>query len=84
MDIQKKISGMTLEEKVSLCTGADFWRTKEMPQHGAPANMMSDGLRCQPKETDMLGINQSMPATCFPTAGAKTRASSTGTLPVCR
>ena len=62
---------MTLEEKISLCTGADFWRTKEMPQHGIPAIMMSDGphgLRCQPKETDMIGINESLPATCFPTA----------------
>ena len=71
MDIQKVISGMTLEEKISLCTGADFWRTKEMPQHGIPAIMMSDGphgLRCQPKETDMIGINKSLPATCFPTA----------------
>ena len=71
MDIQKVILGMTLEEKISLCTGADFWRTKEMPQHGIPAIMMSDGphgLRCQPKETDMIGINESLPATCFPTA----------------
>ena len=62
---------MTLEEKISLCTGADFWRTKEMPQHGIPAIMMSDGphgLRCQVAEADMIGINESLPATCFPTA----------------
>ena len=71
MEIQKIVSSMTLEEKISLCTGADFWRTKEMPRHGIPAIMMSDGphgLRCQPKETDMIGINESLPATCFPTA----------------
>ncbi len=71
MDIQKIISGMTLEEKISLCTGADFWHTKEMPQHGIPAIMMSDGphgLRCQAAEADMIGINESLPATCFPTA----------------
>ena len=49
MDIKKIISGMTLEEKIALCTGSDFWHTKEMPQHGIPAIMMSDGphgLRC--------------------------------------
>lgn len=71
MDIQKIISGMTLEEKISLCTGGDFWYTKAMPQHGIPAIMMSDGphgLRCQAAEADMIGINESLPATCFPTA----------------
>ncbi len=71
MDIQKIISGMTLEEKISLCTGADFWHTKKMPQHGIPAIMMSDGphgLRCQAAEADMIGVNESLPATCFPTA----------------
>ncbi len=71
MDIQKTVSGMTLEEKISLCTGADFWHTKEMPQHGIPAIMMSDGphgLRCQSAEADMIGVNESLPATCFPTA----------------
>ena len=71
MDIQKIIAGMTLEEKISLCTGGDFWHTKEIPQHGIPSIMMSDGphgLRCQAAEADMIGINESLPATCFPTA----------------
>lgn len=71
MDIQKIIAAMTLEEKISLCTGGDFWRTKGMPQYGIPAIMMSDGphgLRCQTEEADMIGINESLPATCFPTA----------------
>lgn len=71
MDIQKIIFGMTLEEKISLCTGGDFWHTKAMPQHGIPAIKMSDGphgLRCQQDAADMIGINESMPATCFPTA----------------
>lgn len=71
MDIKRTIANMTLEEKISLCTGGDFWHTKEMPQHGIPAIMMSDGphgLRCQAAEADMIGINESLPATCFPTA----------------
>lgn len=76
LEIHKIIAGMTLEEKISLCTGGDFWHTKEMPQHSIPAIMMSDGphgLRCQAEEADMIGINESLPATCFPaavTAGA--------------
>lgn len=71
MDLKHIISNMTLEEKISYCTGADFWHTKAMPQHGIPAIKMSDGphgVRCQEDEADMLGINQSRPATCFPTA----------------
>ena len=71
MSIKSIISCMTLEDKISLCTGGDFWHTKAMVQYGIPAIKMSDGphgLRCQPAEADMLGINQSIPATCFPTA----------------
>ncbi|MDE6260022.1 MAG: beta-glucosidase [Oscillospiraceae bacterium] len=62
---------MTLEDKISLCTGADFWHSKTMEQYGIPAFMMSDGphgLRCQSGDADMIGINDSLPATCFPTA----------------
>ena len=76
MDIQNILSKMPLKDKISLCTGADFWHTKAMPQYGIPAIMMTDGphgLRCQADETDMLGIHESLPATCFPaavTAGA--------------
>ena len=71
MDIPNILSQMTLEDKISLCTGADFWHTKAMAKYGIPAIKMSDGphgLRCQGEEADMLGINDSLPATCFPTA----------------
>lgn len=71
MDIQKIISEMTLEEKIAFCNGLDFWHIKEVKGFEAPPLMMCDGphgLRCQKGETDMLGINKSMPATCFPTA----------------
>jgi len=76
MDIKVIMSKMTLEDKISLCTGADFWRSKEMKKYRIPAFTMSDGphgLRYQSGETDMIGVNQSDPATCFPaavTAGA--------------
>ncbi|MBR5095443.1 MAG: glycoside hydrolase family 3 C-terminal domain-containing protein [Oscillospiraceae bacterium] len=62
---------MTLEDKIALCNGADFWHSKAMEQYGIPAFMMSDGphgLRVQKGEADMLGVNKSESATCFPTA----------------
>lgn len=65
------LSKMTLAEKIALCSGADFWHTKAFAQHGIPALMMADGphgLRKQEDAADMLGINKSIPATCFPTA----------------
>lgn len=70
-EIQTILSRMTLEEKISLCNGADFWHSKAMAQYGIPAITMSDGphgLRCQKGEADMLGVNNSLPSTCFPTA----------------
>ena len=71
MNIEHILENMTLEEKIALCSGADFWHTKEMEHLGIPALMMSDGphgLRKQPETADMLGINESIPATSFPTA----------------
>jgi beta-glucosidase len=62
---------MTLPDKVALCLGGSFWATKAMPQYGIPALTMCDGphgLRRQENAADMLGINASLPATCFPTA----------------
>lgn len=71
MDCEKILKSMTLEDKVTLCSGADFWHTKSMEQYDLPAIMMSDGphgLRKQSETADMFGINESLPATCFPTA----------------
>ena len=69
--VQDILSKMTLEDKISLCNGADFWHSKAMAQYGIPAITMSDGphgVRCQKNGADMLGVNESEPATCFPTA----------------
>ena len=71
MNIKEIISKMTLEDKISLFTGADFWRTKAMEQYGISSIKVSDGphgLRCQTGDADMIGINDSLSATCFPTA----------------
>ncbi|KAK7716884.1 hypothetical protein SLS63_010891 [Diaporthe eres] len=40
---KKKLSQLTQEEKVSLLTAADFWRTKAITSKGIPAAKTSDG-----------------------------------------
>ncbi|WP_419888409.1 glycoside hydrolase family 3 C-terminal domain-containing protein [Neobacillus niacini] len=69
--IKELIDKMTLEEKAGLCSGADFWNTKAIKRLGIPSIMMTDGphgLRKQVGDTDHLGINKSVPSTCFPSA----------------
>ncbi|MGN0072138.1 MAG: glycoside hydrolase family 3 C-terminal domain-containing protein [Atopobiaceae bacterium] len=63
------VSALTLEEKVALGVGADFWRTKALPEKNLPALTVSDGpsgLRYQKPGTDAKGMTESDPATCFP------------------
>ena len=66
------IKQMSLEEKALMMSGKNVWQTQDFPQYGIPSMMMSDGphgMRTQPPGAcDHLGINGSMPATCFPTA----------------
>ena len=64
---------LTLEEKCALLSGAETFKTRGMPKHGIPQSWLSDGphgLRKQAGESDHLGLNPSVPATCFPTASA--------------
>jgi beta-glucosidase len=65
------IQRMTLAEKVAFCSGAGFQSTKPMQDHGiAPITMVDGphGLRRQEETEDHLGINRSVPSTCFPAA----------------
>lgn len=73
--VKDQISQMTLEEKASLLSGADFWHTRSIDRLGIEGVMVSDGphgLRKQDTEGDHLGINESIKAVCFPAACAST------------
>ncbi|MGV8850185.1 MAG: glycoside hydrolase family 3 C-terminal domain-containing protein [Propionibacteriaceae bacterium] len=56
---------------IALTGGADFWTTHAVPDAGLPAVMLTDGphgVRKQAGSSDHIGINDSVPATCFPPA----------------
>ncbi|WP_458042653.1 MULTISPECIES: glycoside hydrolase family 3 C-terminal domain-containing protein [Bacteria] len=72
---QPSVTDLTLEEKASLTSGADFWTTTAIEragtQPGVPSIMMTDGphgLRKQAEGNDHVGLGNSVPATCFPPA----------------
>ena len=69
MNIEEIISRMSLEDKIALCSGENFWETKKYEKYGIPSLFMCDGphgLRKQENVADMLGVNASRKATCFP------------------
>ncbi|HEM5318823.1 TPA: glycoside hydrolase family 3 C-terminal domain-containing protein [Streptococcus suis] len=71
MKHQEIINRLTLEEKAALMSGKSVWETKDYPEKGIPSIFLSDGphgIRKQEGEGDHLGLNASVPATCFPTA----------------
>lgn len=63
---------LTLAEKASLTSGADYWNTKSIDRVGLPAVTMTDGPHGIRKSDagDHLGLSYSRPATCFPPAVA--------------
>ncbi|MDR1420695.1 MAG: glycoside hydrolase family 3 C-terminal domain-containing protein [Treponema sp.] len=73
MTSREILAELTPEEKASLCSGLDFWNLKSVERLGLSSIMVTDGphgLRKQAGKGDHLGINDSVPATCFPTASA--------------
>lgn len=71
MKHQDIISKMTLLEKVILTSGKNFWESQEILAHHIPSIFFADGphgIRKQALAADHLGLNESLKATCFPTA----------------
>ena len=71
MKHEELIKQMTLEEKCHLLSGRDFWQTQSVRRLGIENMTLSDGphgIRKQEGAGDQLGINGSLPATCYPTA----------------
>lgn len=71
MDYSAIIRCLTMEQKCALLSGKDNFCTRAFPEQGVASVWLSDGpngLRKQTGKSDHLGINPSIPATCFPTA----------------
>ena len=69
--IKKLMKEMTLEEKVSLLSGKDFWSTKAIDRLKIDSVYLTDGphgVRKQSTESDELSLQKSVSSTCFPTA----------------
>lgn len=73
MKYKHLINEMTLEEKAAILSGKTVWETREIERLSIPAIFLADGphgIRKQAGAGDHLGLNASLPATCFPTAAA--------------
>lgn len=71
MKHQDILAKMTAEEKAAILSGASEWTSRGFAHLGIPALFFSDGphgIRKQEGAGDHLGLNESLPATCFPTA----------------
>ena len=71
MDYANTIKKLNLEQKCALLSGAGTFTTRGCPKAGIPSITLSDGpngVRKQAGTADHLGLNPSVPATCFPTA----------------
>ena len=65
------IKNMTVEEKAAFLSGKNEWQTRDFPRLVISSILCSDGphgVRKQAGAGDHLGLNPSLPATCFPTA----------------
>lgn len=64
-------SELSLPDQIRLLSGGTFWSTADLPDAGVEAAILTDGphgVRLRAGALDKMGLGQSIPATCFPTA----------------
>ncbi len=66
--VNEILARLTLEEKAGLCSGQSWWMLKGVERLGLPSIMVTDGPHGLRRQADGHAIDQSVPATCFPTA----------------
>src|SRR5690349_18577870 len=68
--VTELIGQMTLEEKLDLTVGRDFWHTNGVERLGVSPIALNDGPHGvrKPSTGNEIGLGNSIPATCFPTA----------------
>ncbi|KAH6711685.1 beta-glucosidase precursor [Leptodontidium sp. MPI-SDFR-AT-0119] len=62
LDVEVLITQLTLEEKVALTAGKDFWHTTDIPRLGIPSIRLSDG----PNGVRGTRFFDGVPAACLP------------------
>lgn len=69
--VKSLLRKLTLQEKVALLVGKDFWHTRGIKRFNLPGIVMSDGpFGLRKVEGGGETLNASFPATCFPTTSA--------------
>lgn len=64
------IHDLTLNEKLSLLSGASLWSTAAIPRLRIPPLILADGPHGVRRPLKEISLQDSYPATCFPTAAA--------------
>lgn len=71
-DVAHVMRQLTLDEKITLLSGFNFWQTPAIERLGIPSLFITDGPHGVRKQKQAAGValDQTEPATCFPTASA--------------
>lgn len=71
MPVKDIISNLSLDEKIKLLTGKNFWYLRDIPAFDLKSIMLTDGphgLRKQAGNPEQANLSSAVAATCFPTA----------------
>lgn len=73
-DVASILQQLTVDEKIQLLSGLNFWQTPAIERLGIPSLYITDGPHGVRKQKESSGgevaLDQTEPATCFPTASA--------------